>query len=149
MNTNITVGHVLRAKGYGFHGIGPDSTAYDALEMMAEKNIGALPVLENGLLIGVFSERDYARKVILKGKSSKNTAVREVMSSPPIHVDPGTSLRECMVLMTKNRIRHLPVLDKGVLLGVISIGDAVNAVISEQDATIEELEGFIAGEGYQ
>jgi len=149
MKTIITVGHVLRAKGYGFHGIGPDSTAYDALEKMAEKNVGALPVLENGLLIGVFSERDYARKVILKGKSSRNTAVREVMSSPPIHVDPGTSLRECMVMMTKNRIRHLPVLDKGVLLGIISIGDAVNAVISEQDATIEELEGFIAGTGYQ
>jgi len=149
MNTNITAGHVLRAKGYGFHGIGPDSSAYDALEMMAEKNVGALPVLENGLLIGVFSERDYARKVILKGKASKKTAVREVMSSPPIHIDPGTSLRECMVLMTKNRIRHLPVLDKGVLLGIISIGDAVNAVISEQQATIEELEGYIAGSGYQ
>jgi len=149
MITKITVGHVLRAKGFGFHGIGPASTAFDALEMMAEKNVGALPVLENGLLIGVFSERDYARKVVLKGKSSKNTAVREVMSSPPIYVDPGTTLRECMVLMTKNRVRHLPVLDKGVLLGIISIGDAVNAVISEQDATIEELEGFIAGTGYQ
>jgi len=149
MITKITVGHVLRAKGYGFHGIGPASTAYDALEMMAEKNVGALPVLENGLLIGVFSERDYARKVILKGKSSKNTPVREVMSSPVIHVDPGTSLRECMVVMTNNRIRHLPVLDNGALLGLISIGDAVNAVISEQDATIEELEGYIAGTGYQ
>jgi len=149
MITKITVGHVLRAKGYGFHGIGPASTAYDALEMMAEKNVGALPVLENGLLIGVFSERDYARKVILKGKSSKNTPVREVMSSPVIHVDPGTSLRECMVVMTNNRIRHLPVLDNGALLGIISIGDAVNAVISEQDATIEELEGYIAGTGYQ
>jgi len=148
MNT-ITVGHVLRAKGYGFQGIGPESTAYEALEMLAEKNIGALPVIENGRLIGVFSERDYARKVILKGKSSKNTRVREVMSSPPVHVDPGTTLKECMVLMTKNRIRHLPVLDKGVLLGIISIGDAVNAVISDQEAMIEELEGYIAGTGYQ
>ena len=92
----------------------------------------------------MFFERDYARKVIVKGRSSKNTAVREVMSSPPIHVDPGMTLRECMVLMTKNRIRHLPVLDKGMLLGILSIGDAVNAVISEQDATIEEFEGYIA-----
>lgn len=149
MYTKITVGKVLKAKGYGFHGIGPDSTAYDALEMMAEKNIGALAVLENGLLIGVFSERDYARKVILKGKSSKNTAVRDVMSSPPIHVDPGTTLRDCMVVMTRNRIRHLPVIDNGSLLGIISIGDAVNAVISDQEATIEELEVYIAGTGYQ
>lgn len=149
MSTTITVGQVLKAKGYGFHGIGPEATAYDALEMMAEKNVGALLVMENGRLIGVFSERDYARKVILKGKSSKNTAVRELMGSPPIHVDPKTSLRECMVLMTNNHVRHLPVMDNGALLGVISIRDAVNAVISEQESTIEELEEYIAGTGYR
>lgn len=149
MSTTITVGQVLKAKGYGFHGIGPEATAYDALEMMAEKNVGALLVMENGRLIGVFSERDYARKVILKGKSSKNTAVRELMGSPPIHVAPKASLKECMVLMTNNHVRHLPVMDNGALLGVISIRDAVNAVISEQESTIEELEEYIAGTGYR
>ena len=149
MNTSITVRQVLQSKGHGFHAIGPDATAYDALELMAEKEIGALLVVENGRLAGVFSERDYARKVILKGKSSKNTSVREIMSSPPISIAPNTSLHDCMVLMTKNRVRHLPVIDQETLLGVISIGDVVNAIISEQESTIEELEGYIAGTGYQ
>ena len=149
MVTTTTVSQVLRTKGYGFQGIGPDATAYDALELMDEKNIGALLVMEDGRLIGVFSERDYARKVILKGKSSKNTLVRELMSGPPISVTPGMSLRECMVLMTEHRVRHLPVMDNDVVLGVISIGDAVNAIISEQDSTIEELEEYIAGTGYR
>lgn len=149
MDKSITVGQVLRSKGHGFQGIGADATAYEALELMAAKNIGALLVLENGHLIGVFSERDYARKVILKGKSSKSTTVRELMSSPPIHVNPATSLRDCMVLMTENRIRHLPVMDKDVLLGVISIGDVVNTIISDQESTIEELEEYIAGTGYR
>jgi CBS domain-containing protein len=116
---------------------------------MAEKDVGALLVVEGGKLIGVFSERDYARKVILKGKASKNTSVRELMSSPPIAVAPDASLRDCMVLMTNNRVRHLPVIDHETLVGVISIGDVVNAIISEQEATIEELEEYIAGTGYQ
>jgi CBS domain-containing protein len=145
----MTVGQVLRTKGYGFHGIGPDATAYDALTIMEEKNVGALLVVENGRLMGVFSERDYARKVILKGRSSKSTTVREIMSGQPISVDPHMSLRDCMVLMTENRVRHLPVMDNEVILGVISIGDAVNAIISEQDSTIEELEEYIAGTGYR
>ncbi len=149
MFTSISVGQVLRTKGSGFHAVGPEATAYDALEIMAEKNIGALLVVEGGKLIGVFSERDYARKVILKGKSSKNTTVREIMSSPPISVSRETSLRECMVLMTNNRVRHLPVKEHDVLLGVVSIGDVVNAVISEQASTIEELEDYIAGTGYR
>ncbi len=148
MNTK-TVKQVLRVKGQGFAGIGPEATAYDALEIMAEKNIGALLVVEDGKLVGVFSERDYARKVILKGKSSKNTVVRDLMSAPPICVDPATTLRECMVLMTENRIRHLPVLTEGVLTGVVSIGDVVNMIISDQESTIEELEEYIAGTGYR
>src|SRR5512135_3344730 len=131
MYTSITVRQVLRSKGQGFHGIGPEATAYDALEIMAEKNVGALLVIEGGKLAGVFSERDYARKVILKGKSSKNTKVRELMSSPPITIGSQTSLRNCMVLMTENHVRHLPVIDNGVLMGVLSIGDVVYAVISE------------------
>ncbi len=149
MYSLITVGQVLRKKGYGFHAIGPEAIAYDALEIMAEKNIGALLVVESGKLTGVFSERDYARKVILKGKSSKSTTVRELMSSPPISVTPGTSLRDCMMLMTNNRIRHLPVKEHDVLLGVVSIGDVVNTIISDQESTIEELEDYIAGTGYR
>jgi CBS domain-containing protein len=149
MNTTITVSQVVKKKGQGFHGIGPEATAYDALEVMAEKNVGALLVVEEGRLAGIFSERDYARKVILQGKSSKNTTVRELMSSPPISVVPETSLRECMVLMTNERIRHLPVITNGMLTGVVSIGDVVNAIISEQETTIEELEEYIAGTGYR
>lgn len=148
MQTSITVGQVLRVKGYGFHAIGLDATAYDALEIMAEKNVGALLVLECGSLAGVFSERDYARKVILKGKSSKNTKVRELMSSPPITIGSQASLRDCMVIMTENHVRHLPVIDSGVIMGVLSIGDVVNAIISEQATAINELENYIAGNEY-
>lgn len=149
MYTSITVKQVLRTKGHGFFAVGPEATAYDALELMAEKNIGALLVVDNGRPIGVFSERDYARKVILKGKSSKNTPVRALMSSPLITVTSDTTLRDCMVLMTDKRIRHLPVLDHEVLMGVVSIGDVVHAIISEQESTIEELEEYIAGTGYR
>jgi len=148
MNT-ITIKKILQQKGYGFHAVGPEATVYDALGIMAEKNAGALLVVENGVLLGVFSERDYARKVILKGKSSKNTAVRELMSSPPISVGQSATLRDCMVLMTKNRVRHLPVVDGGIPIGVVSIGDVVNAIISDQESTIEELEEYIAGTGYR
>lgn len=149
MITTITVDRILKRKGYGFHSVGPESTAYEALEIMAEKNVGALPVVESGRLIGVFSERDYARKVILKGKSSKSATVREVMSGPPITVGRETPLRDCMVLMTENRVRHLPVMDHEVPLGVVSIGDVVSAIISDQESTIEELEDYIAGTGYR
>ncbi len=148
MYTSITVGQVLRTKGYGFYAIAPDATAYDALERMADKNIGALMVMENGKLVGVFSERDYARKVILKGRSSKSTTVRELMSSKPICVDPDKSLRDCMVLMTQNHIRHLPVMDNDVLLGVVSNRDVVDTVISDQAEAIEKLENYISGTEY-
>jgi len=149
MTTSKKVGQVLKTKGYGYHGIGPGGTAYDALELMAEKNVGALLVVEDHKLIGVFSERDYARKVVLQGRSSKNTTVRELMSDQPVHVGPEASMRDCMVLMTELRIRHLPVIDGGTILGVVSIGDAVHAIISEQESTIEELEEYIAGTGYR
>jgi CBS domain-containing protein len=149
MYTSITVRQVLRTKGQGFHAIGPDATAYDALEIMAAKNIGALLVVESGRLVGVFSERDYARKVVLRGKTSKQTPVRELMSAPPIHVGLDTSLQDCMVLMTDNRIRHLPVLEHDMLLGIMSIGDVVNTIISEQESTIGELQEYIAGTGYR
>ncbi|MGE5807901.1 MAG: CBS domain-containing protein [Nitrospirota bacterium] len=148
MYTSITVRQVLRSKGQGFHAIGPEATAYDALEIMAEKNIGAMLVVESGKLIGVFSERDYARKVILRGKSSKGTTVRELMSSPPITVGMDASMRDCMVLMTEKRIRHLPVMEKDVLWGIVSIGDVVNTIIREQEKAINDLEDYIAGNEY-
>jgi CBS domain-containing protein len=149
MNTSITVGQVLRAKGYGFHAIAPDATAYSALELMADKNIGALMVMENGKLVGVFSERDYARKVILKGKASKSTTVREIMTSSPISIKPAMTLKDGMVMMSKNHIRHLPVVDNDVLLGVVSNRDVVNTIISDQASTIENLENYIAGNEYK
>jgi CBS domain-containing protein len=149
MYTSITAGQVLQSKGQGFLAIGPDMLVYDALEVMSDKNVGALLVVENGHLQGVFSERDYARKVILKGKSSKTTAVRELMSSPPISVGPTTSLQECMVLMTEHHIRHLPVLENGAIQGVVSIGDVVHTIISEQERVIEDLKNYIGGNEYK
>ncbi len=143
MSRLITVGQVLKSKGHEFWFVAPSMTVYEALEMLADKNVGALPVIESGKLLGMFSERDYARKVILKGKSSKSTQVRELMSSPPICIGPEQSIRECMVLMTKNHIRHVPVVDDRGLRGLVSIGDIVNSIISDQEATIEELESYI------
>ncbi len=148
MNTSITVGQVLRAKGYGYHAISPDATAYSALELMAEKNIGVLMVMENEKLVGVFSERDYARKVILKGKASKSTTVREIMTGSPITIKPTMTLWESMVLMSQNHIRHLPVMDNDVLLGVLSNRDVVNKLISDYESTIEKLENYISGTEY-
>ena len=149
MDKTIIVNQLLRAKKQGFHAVVPDIIAYDALEIMAEKNVGALLVVENGKLMGVFSERDYARKVILKGKASKSTTVRELMSSPPIVISPEASLQNCMVLLTQKHIRHLPVVDNGVLIGVVSIGDVVNAIISEQNVVIEQLKDYIGGNEYK
>lgn len=149
MFNSFTIGQVLRKKGNGFHAIGPEATVFDALEIMAEKNIGALLVVESGRLVGVFSERDYARKVILKGKSSRETTVRELMSTPAITVNLRQTLRDCMVLMSRSNIRHLPVMDNDVLMGIVSIGDVVNAIISTQDSAIEELEEYIAGTTYR
>jgi CBS domain-containing protein len=143
MRTTITVGQVLNTKGHAFWSIAPDATAYHALEIMADKNVGALLVMENGKLVGIFSERDYARKVILKGKSSKSTTVRELMTSPPICIGSEKSIYECMVIMTSNHVRHIPVIDSELLKGVVSIGDVVNAIISDQEVTIEELESYI------
>ena len=147
MSTTMLVAQVMKQKGYGYTGIDPEATAYDALEIMSKKNVGALPVLENGVLIGIFSERDYARKVILRGKASKTTTVRDLMSGPPITVDPSTSVQQCMKLMREFHVRHLPVIKDGVIVGVMSMRDTVNAIISEQASTIEHLEDYISGPG--
>ncbi len=141
----ITVRDILQGKGNQIWWISPDATVYDALELMAEKNVGALLVLDGEKIVGIFSERDYARKIILKGKASKETFVEEIMTSEVTTVRPGQSVEECMALMTDKRIRHLPVLEGEKLLGLISIGDVVKAVISEKEFIIKQLETYIHG----
>ena len=140
-----TVRNLLQKKGNAVYSVSPDSSVYDALEDLEEKNLGALVVVENGKLIGVFTERDYARKVILKGRSSKETHVRDIMSSRPIFVNPDSTIDDCMQLMTDKLIRHLPVLENEELIGVISIGDIVRYIIYEKDFIIENLEHYITG----
>ena len=140
-----TVRNILQKKGNAVHSISPDSSVYDALEELEEKNLGSLVVVENGKLTGVFTERDYARKVILKGRSSKETLVRDIMSSRPIFVNPDNTLDECMQLMSDKFIRHLPVLENDELVGVISIGDIVKYTIYEKDFIIDNLEHYITG----
>jgi len=140
-----TVKQILETKGYDIWAIGPEATVYDALKLMADKNVGALPVVEKDLLVGIFSERDYARKVILQGKYSKDTLVREIMTDRPICIRPDNNIDECMSLMTDNHVRHLPVVSGERLLGVISIGDVVKGIIMEQQHTISHLEKFITG----
>jgi CBS domain-containing protein len=142
--TMKTVRELLQRKGYEVWSIGPDNTVFDALKLMADKNVGALLVIDADKLMGVLSERDYARKVILVGKSSKDTSVRDIMSTKVVHVEPDLSLEGCMVLMTERHVRHLPVLDGDHLIGVISIGDVVNAVIAEQKFIIDQLKAFHA-----
>jgi len=137
------VNEILKAKGRDVWTVSSDSTVYDALQEMADKNVGALLVVEDGKLVGVFSERDYARKVILHGKASKDTLVKEIMSTEMFWVRPDETVAGCMELMTNKRIRHLPVLDEGRLVGVISIGDVVKAVISEKEFAIQQLEQYI------
>ena len=140
-----TIRDVLRSKSREVWSTRPDATVYQAIELMAEKQVGALPVMENGELTGIISERDYARKIILKGRSSKETAVSEIMTSPVISVSPQHTVGECMRIVTENRVRHLPVLEGGRMIGMISIGDLVNWIITEQQETIRHLEAYIAG----
>jgi CBS domain-containing protein len=139
------VSQLLSAKGTDVWSVTPEYTVFAALVLMAEKEIGALLVLDGESLVGIFSERDYARKVILRDKSSRDTSVSEVMSAPVIVVRPDQSIEECMSLMTEKRTRHLPVLDNGKLTGLISIGDVVKAVISDRETVIGQLESYITG----
>ena len=140
-----TVGDVLRAKGSAVCAAKPDETVYHALTVMAEKNIGALIVREGERVVGIFSERDYARQVVLKGRASKDTPLRDVMTSRVVFVRPEHTLEECMALMTDKRVRHLPVLKEAQLAGILSIGDVVKAVISEKEFLISQLENYITG----
>ena len=138
-----TVKQVLQAKGRTVHSIAPTASVLDAIKMMAEKGIGALVVLEGGRLVGIISERDYARKVILLGRSSQDTAVHEIMTGTVFTVRPEQTVEDCMALMTEKRTRHLPVVDGGQLAGVLSIGDLVKEVIADREETIKQLESYI------
>ncbi len=142
-----TVRLLLKNKSPDVWAVAPDSSVFNALEIMADKNVGALPVVDDGKLVGIFSERDYARKVILVGRSSKTTRVKELMTSKVFHVKPQRSIADCMHLMTSRHIRHLPVLDHGKLVGIVTIGDVVKNLLSHQKRTIEDLETYITG-GY-
>jgi len=138
-----TVRQLLEARKHGLCTIGPDDRVFDSLKIMAEKNIGALLVVEKGKLVGIVSERDYARKVILHGKSSHDTPVKEIMTARVVCVQPENTVEECMALMTDKHIRHLPVIEGEKLVGVLSIGDLVKETISEQQFMIKQLESYI------
>ncbi len=145
MELHDSVECILRHKGSQVYAIAPDATVYDALEKLAEKDLGALVVMQDTELVGILSERDYARKVFIMGRSSRETLVREIMSSPAITVGLKTTIDECMHRMTNERCRHLPVVDGDTVVGVVSIGDLVNWIISAQDFTIHQLEDYITG----
>jgi CBS domain-containing protein len=138
-----TVKQLLQVKGGTVHAVAPESSVLDAIKLMAEKGVGALVVLDNGRLAGVVSERDYARKVILHGRSSQATAVRDIMTEKVCTVRSEQTIEDCMALMTEKRIRHLPVVDGGRLAGVVSIGDLVKEVIADREETIKQLESYI------
>jgi CBS domain-containing protein len=140
-----TIASILRNKGRDIWSVSPEETVYDAIAMMADKGIGALLIISDGKLVGIFSERDYARKIILQGRSSKNTKVWEIMTGSPVTVTANHTVDECMRIITHNRVRHLPVMDGDKLLGVISIGDLVNAIIEAQAQTIDHLHTYITG----
>lgn len=138
------INEILSNKSSQIWSVSPDATVFEAIQLMADKNIGALPVIAENQLVGVVSERDYTRKVALKGKSSKDTKVREILATP-VTATPSHTVEECMKLMTTNRVRHLPVLDGEKLVGLVSIGDLVNWIITAQSVTINQLESYITG----
>jgi CBS domain-containing protein len=140
-----TIAMILAAKGSEIFAIPPDSNVFEAIALMAEKQIGAVLVMSGPALLGIVSERDYARKVILQGRSSKETKVSEIMTCSVVTVETADTVEDCMRIMTQRRIRHLPVLESGQLVGLVSIGDLVKALISNQAFTIQQLESFIAG----
>ena len=145
MTHSIQISEILSQKGGVVWSVSPDATVLEAIQMMADKNVGALLVTKDNNLVGIISERDYTRKVVLKGRSSKDTPVREIISGKIVSVSPDHSVEECMRLMTEHRIRHLPVVQGTRILGVISIGDLVNSIISHQTSAIQQLETYITG----
>ncbi len=145
MNPNGTIGEILGHKGSQVWSISPDATVFDAIQMMSDKNVGALLVIEGEQLVGIITERDYTRKVALKGKVSKQTAVREILTGVIVKANPDSTVEECMRLMTDHRVRHLPVLEGERIVGIVSIGDLVTWIISAQTSTIHQLQTYIAG----
>jgi CBS domain-containing protein len=145
MNPIGTINELLNHKGSGVWSVSPQTTVFEAIQLMSEKNVGALLVTDGGKLVGILSERDYTRKVALRGKSSKEMAVKEITSGSVITVNPCHTVEDCMRLMSEHRIRHLPVLDGNQIVGVISIGDLVNWIISAQNSTINHLQTYISG----
>jgi CBS domain-containing protein len=145
MEVTGTVSRILERKDSSIWSIAPEAMVYDAIKLMAQRNVGALLVLENDRLVGIISERDYTRKVILQGKSSKETSVREIMTQTLVTAEPNDNIAECMRVMTERRVRHLPVLAGSKIVGVVSIGDLLKWLISEQDAAIDHLERYITG----
>ena len=143
-----TVRDMLKTKGFEVWSVAPDTTVYDALKLMAEKNIGAVLVMETGKVVGILSERDYARKIILLGRTSADTTAKEIMTSRVMCVRPQETAEQCMALMTEKKIRHLPVLEDDRLVGIISIGDVVKATIAQKEFIIEQLEEYIRGTPY-
>lgn len=143
--STVSVGMLLDGKGRRVFSIHPDASVYSAIEQMAERGVGALVVLDGARLAGILSERDYTRKVILAGRSSRETQVGEIMSTEVVTVDLGTNVGHCLRIMSENRVRHLPVLMDGAVVGVLSIGDLVKQVIAEQESTIDHLQSYIAG----
>lgn len=146
MNVTGTIDSILNHKSSNLWSVTPDTTVFDSIKLMSHKNVGALLVLKDEKLLGMFSERDYTRKVILKGKSSKTTAVQEVVSTPVISVTPQHTIEECMRLMTDHRVRHLPVLEGDKVVGIVSIGDLVNWIISAQHVALKQMEAYISGQ---
>ena len=145
MKSSVPISALLHHKGTELWSIAPEATVFEAIKLMADKNIGSLLVMSGDRLVGVFTERDYTRKMALQGKRSKETQVREILSGKIISVTPHQTVEECMRLMTENRVRHLPVLESGKIVGVVSIGDLVNWTISAQDAAIAQMEQYISG----
>jgi CBS domain-containing protein len=140
------VEQLLKTKGNEIWSIHPQATVYEALQIMSEKDVGALLVLDKGNLVGIFSERDYARKLILKGRFSKDTTVGELMTREVLYIESQSTIEHCMALMTAKRVRHLPVLENERLIGIVTIGDVVKQIISDQEFTIQQLERYIKGE---
>ncbi len=140
-----TLRHILTAKGDQVFTIGPDTSVFDALGEMSERDVGALIVMDDDKIVGVFSERDYARKIILAGKASRDTSVREIMTTRVVYARPELTLEECLALMTDKRIRHLPVMQDENLVGVVSIGDLVKGIIDDQRFLISQLESYVSG----